>query len=100
MSKKIYIGNLTSSVTEKDLHSLFSPLGTIISLKISMKAAGNFSAGHAYVIMSNDTETQAAIAKLNGTKLGGASIVVMEAHPIDQDDSYKLAWRPKRKVRR
>lgn len=88
MSKKIYVGNLPSSVTDKHLFDLFSKIGTVISAKVTMGIDGKKNAGYGYVTMNSDLETQNSIQQLNGTKVEGAHIKVLEAHPIDQDSSY------------
>ena len=101
MSKKIYIGNLSPSVTDKHLLDLFSQEGKVTSVKVITTFDGKTNAGHAYITMSSDSETHNAINKLNNKKLEGKTIRVIEAHPIDQDTNYMFKYSKfKRTVRR
>ncbi len=93
MSKKIFVGNLPLSITNEHLHDFFSPIGTVVSAKIVMGIDGKSGAGYGYVLMSSDSEAQKSIEELNGRKLKGSIIKVIEAHPVDQDNSYMFRRR-------
>lgn len=100
MSKKIFVGNLPLSITNERLNDFFSPVGTVVSAKVVMGIDGKTAAGYGYVLMSNDAETQNSIKKLNGAKLNGCIIKVIEAHPIDQDNSYMFRHYRSNRIRR
>ena len=83
MGNKIYVGNLPFSATKDSLGDLFSPFGTVDSVKIVTDRDTGLSKGFGFVEMSNDDEAQTAIDKLNGSDMGGRSIVVNEARPME-----------------
>jgi cold-inducible RNA-binding protein len=81
MGKKIYVGNLSFSVTDSSLQEMFAPFGTVSSAKIIMDRDSGRSKGFGFVEMSTDQEAQEAISKLNGTQVEGRAITVNEARP-------------------
>jgi RNA recognition motif-containing protein len=81
MAKKLYVGNLSYSVTDADLMKLFEPHGAIQSVQVIMDRDTGRSKGFAFVEMGNDQEAQAAIAALNGQEMGGRNLTVNEARP-------------------
>jgi RNA recognition motif-containing protein len=81
MSKKLYVGNLSYSVTDADLLKLFEPHGAVDSVQIIIDRDTGRSKGFAFVEMRNDQEAQAAISALNGQDLGGRPLTVNEARP-------------------
>lgn len=81
MATKLFIGSLPYSTTDEELEQLFAELGTVVSAKVIFDRETGRSKGFGFVEMSNDDEAKAAIDKLNGTDLGGRSIVVNEARP-------------------
>ncbi|MFH1017635.1 MAG: RNA-binding protein [Pseudomonadota bacterium] len=81
MGKKLYVGNLTFSVTDSSLQAMFAPFGTVNSATIIMDRDSGRSKGFGFVEMSSDQEAQAAISKLNGTQIEGRAITVNEARP-------------------
>ena len=83
MGNKIYVGNLPFSATSESLNELFSKFGTVDSAKIVMDRDTGRSKGFGFVEMSSGDEAQAAIEKLNGSDLGGRSLVVNEARPME-----------------
>lgn len=83
MGNKIYVGNLPFSATRDNLNELFTPFGTVDSVKIVTDRDTGRSKGFGFVEMSTDDEAQAAIDKLNGSDMGGRSIVVNEARPME-----------------
>ena len=83
MGNKIYVGNLPFSATNDSLNELFAKFGQVTSAKIVMDRDTNRSKGFGFVEMSSDAEAQAAIDKLNGSDLGGRSLVVNEARPME-----------------
>ncbi len=83
MGNKIYVGNLPFSATNDSLNEMFSKFGTVTSAKIVMDRDTNRSKGFGFVEMSSDSEASAAIDKLNGSDVGGRSLVVNEARPME-----------------
>ncbi len=84
MGKKLYVGNLSYSVTSSDLEKLFSAHGTVQSAEVISDRVTNRSKGFGFVEMSTDEEAQAAIAALNGQQNGGRALTVNEARPREE----------------
>lgn len=81
VGKKLYVGNLTYSVNETDLETLFSQFGTVQSAQIIVDRDTNRSKGFGFVEMGSDAEAQAAIQALDGQDHGGRNLTVNEARP-------------------
>lgn len=88
MANKIYVGNLPSKLTEKELYELFTPFGEVISAQIVLALGGKTTAGYGYVTMTNDKDIQKAVQALNNKAVQKKNIRVVKAHPIDQDSGY------------
>ena len=83
MGNKLYVGNLPYSVRDSDLEQSFGQFGAVTSAKVMMERDTGRSKGFGFVEMGSDAEAQAAIAGMNGTPLGGRSLVVNEARPME-----------------
>jgi len=83
MGNKLYVGNLPYSVRDEDLQQSFGQFGAVTSAKVMMERDTGRSKGFGFVEMGNDAEAQAAIAGMNGQPLGGRSVVVNEARPME-----------------
>ena len=83
MGNKLYVGNLPYSFRDEDLQQAFAAHGTVTSAKVMMERDTGRSKGFGFVEMGNDAEAQAAIAGMNGQSLGGRSITVNEARPME-----------------
>lgn len=83
MGNKLYVGNLPYSVRDNDLEQAFGQYGGVTSAKVMMERDTGRSKGFGFVEMGNDAEAQAAIAGMNGQSLGGRSLVVNEARPME-----------------
>ena len=93
MSKKIYVGKLSSKITDEQLKNHFSQVGTVISVNVS-KSFSFEKSRYAYVVMSSNEETTKAIQELNNSTLEDSKIHVMEAHSLDQE---KMSYYPRRR---
>ena len=78
---KLYVGNLTTDVTEDDLRQEFQPFGQIDSVAIVKDRFRDVSRGFAFVEMPVEAEAKAAIAGLQGKQLKGKTMDVNEARP-------------------
>lgn len=81
MSSKLYVGNLSFSIDETSLQSMFAELGTVTSAKIIMDRDSGRSKGFGFVEMSSAQEAKAAIEKMNGAEFDGRALTVNEARP-------------------
>jgi RNA recognition motif-containing protein len=84
MGSKLYVGGLPYSATEQQLNELFGAHGTVASVKIIADKFTGQSRGFGFVEMSSDAEAKAAITALNGTDMGGRTLTVNEAKPMEQ----------------
>lgn len=83
MGNKLYVGNLPYSFRDDDLQQAFAAHGTVTSAKVMMERDTGRSKGFGFVEMGSDAEAQAAISGMNGQPLGGRSLVVNEARPME-----------------
>ncbi len=81
MGNKLYVGNLSYSVTSADLQQLFAPYGTVQSAQVIEDRDTQRSKGFGFVEMGSDQEAQAAIAALSGKEHDGRALTVNEAKP-------------------
>lgn len=83
MGSKIYVGNLPFSATSESLNEMFSKFGSVDSAKIVMDRDTGRSKGFGFVEMASGDDAAQAIEKLNGSDMGGRSLVVNEARPME-----------------
>lgn len=84
MGTKLYVGSLPYSTTEQELNQLFAQHGTVQSAKVITDRYTGQSRGFGFVEMATAEEAQKAIAALNGSALGGRTLVVNEARPQEK----------------
>jgi len=77
----IYVGNLSFSTTEDEIHSLFSGIGEVDTARIITDRDTGRSKGFGFVEMSDNDQAKSAIDQLNGAELGGRNLTVNEAKP-------------------
>ena len=73
--KKLFIGNLSESTSEKELQDLFSQFGTVRSLKLVTDIFTGQCKGFGFIRMEGH-EARAAIAGLDGKNFNGNSLRV------------------------
>ena len=78
---RIYVGNLSYSVSPDTLEQLFTSHGAVEEVHMPTDRETGRPRGFAFVTMPNASEGQAAIEALNGTDLEGRSLNVNEARP-------------------
>lgn len=83
MGNKLYVGNLPYTVRDDDLQQAFGAYGQVNSAKVMMERDTGRSKGFGFVEMGSDSEAQSAIQGMNGQSLGGRSLVVNEARPME-----------------
>jgi RNA recognition motif-containing protein len=83
---KIYVGNLTYSVTENHLRELFSNHGEVKDVVIIKDKFTDRSKGFGFVEMAQALEAESAIAALNNTEFEGRSLRVNKARPKPEGD--------------
>jgi len=81
MNKNLYVGNLSSKITDEDLKDNFSEAGEVASASIIKDKFTGMSKGFGFVEMKTEEGAQQAIQKFNGGMLDGKAITVNEARP-------------------
>lgn len=84
MSKKLYVGNLSYSVDNRELESMFAAHGSVSSANVIMDRDTGRSKGFGFVEMGNDQEARSAISALHGKDVDGRSLTVNEARPREE----------------
>ncbi|MDD5090978.1 MAG: RNA-binding protein [Candidatus Wallbacteria bacterium] len=74
-TSKLYVGNLSYSVTSRELTDLFSPHGTVKDVKVIE------GKGFGFVEMGSPTEAEAAKNALNNQEFSGRQLKIDEAKP-------------------
>ncbi len=83
MEKKLYVGNLSYTVTETSLQDLFTQAGDVASARIITDRATGRSKGFGFVEMASEDGAQSAIEKFNGQDFEGRKLTVNEARPME-----------------
>ncbi|GAB5355385.1 hypothetical protein AAMO2058_000201100 [Amorphochlora amoebiformis] len=71
----LYISGLPEDITEASLKNLFSPFGTVVSMKIIMNRETGNPLGTALVRMDTNEQAVSCINKLNGNQLNGGKFL-------------------------
>jgi len=80
-NQKLYVGSLPYKTTEEELFQIFSQFGEIVSVKIVTDRVTGQSKGFGFVEMKEANDAQKAIEAVNGSELGGRTLVVSVARP-------------------
>ncbi len=89
MTNKLFVGSLPYDVTDSQLQEHFSQCGNVISAKVITDRYSGQGKGFGFVEMGTPEEAKDAIAKLNGSNIGGRAIVVSEARPQEKRDNNR-----------
>jgi RNA recognition motif-containing protein len=82
VGKKLYVGNLPDSATERDLSDKFAAFGTVKSVKLMTDRDTSRTRGFGFIEMMSAAEAHAAIDSLNGTDYDGRPMKVNEARTL------------------
>ena len=94
MNSKLYVGNLAWSVEEKELETVFSNYGQVLSVKIIKDRDTGRSKGFSFVEMESSDAANAAIEGLDGKDLGGRNLKVNIAQDRPKRDrNFGQRWR-------
>ncbi len=78
---KLYVGNLSYTMTETELGSLFTPHGSILKVNLISDHYTRQSKCFGYVQMANREEAAIAMRALHGAKVNDRLLVVKEHGP-------------------
>lgn len=81
MNSRLYVGNLSPTVTENDLRVLFSRAGPVARIEFMLDSATRQPRGFAFVTMATAESAAAAMSSFHCCSLGGRHITVTEARP-------------------
>ncbi|KAL5983305.1 hypothetical protein ACLOJK_017389 [Asimina triloba] len=76
---KVYVGNLSKTVTTEVLSKFFSAEGKVLSAKVSRVPGTSKSSGFGFVTFSSEADVEAAISAFNNSQLEGQKIRVNKA---------------------
>lgn len=80
MSTKLFVGNLSYSITEQELRDAFSQSGrTVQSVRIALDRETQRPRGFAFVEVATDADADSAINEWNNKMLAGRTIFVEKA---------------------
>ncbi|MGV8049250.1 MAG: RNA recognition motif domain-containing protein [Anaerolineaceae bacterium] len=88
MESKLYVGNLSYDTTEETLRMLFGEAGTVEAVDIIKDRFSGRPKGFAFITMSNQAESEKAIALLNGKEVEGRPLTVNVAKPREERPAY------------
>lgn len=80
----VYVGNLSYSVTEDDLNSVFAEYGSVKRVKVPVDRETGRVRGFAFVEMETEDEEAAAIDDLDGAEWMDRVLKVNKAKPREQ----------------
>ena len=92
----LYVGKLSSDVTEGDLREAFSQYGHVESVKLVMDHFTKRCKGFGFVEMPDNSEADKAIKALNKSNLKGSIIKVNSA---DSGDNRRIERKKKKRKR-
>ena len=81
---RLYVGNLSYSVTSQSLETLFGEFGQVKSAQVVQDRDTGRSKGFGFVEMNDNSQAQAAIQALNLKEVDGRCLTVNEARPREE----------------
>ena len=81
MAKKLFVGNLSYTMTDDQLMSVFSAYGKVLSAIIIKDKFSGRSKGFGFVEFEIDEEAVKAMTELNDSDQDGRKMAVKEAIP-------------------
>ncbi|MDX1945484.1 MAG: RNA-binding protein [Pirellulaceae bacterium] len=84
MGTRLYVGNLSYSVTSESLEQLFAQFGEVRSAQVVQDRDTGRSKGFGFVEMADEAGAKAAIQGLNEQQHEGRPLTVNEARPREE----------------
>ena len=84
MGKRLYVGNLSYSVTNQSLEELFAQFGSVVSAQVVQDRDTGRSKGFGFVEMADENSAQEAIRGLHEKEHEGRPLTVNEARPREE----------------
>lgn len=84
VSMRLYVGNLSYSITNQKLEELFAEHGQVTSAQVVQDRETGRSKGFGFVEMNDANEARQAIETMNLKEVDGRSLTVNEARPREE----------------
>jgi RNA recognition motif-containing protein len=84
----IYVYNIPAHLNDKELESLFSSYGEVLSVQIERDKETGLSLSIAYVHMPIETQAQQAIIALNGMEIYDRKIFVQQEGNLNHFQTF------------
>jgi len=81
-NNKLYVGNLSFTITTDQLGQMFSEYGEITDAVVIMDRIRNRSKGFGFVTFANAEDADKAEQAMNGKEVDGRALVVNKARPM------------------
>ena len=81
MGKKLYVGNLSYSVTSQSLEEMFTEFGAVRSAEVIQDRETGRSKGFGFVEMTDENGARDAIKSMHEKEIDGRRLTVNEARP-------------------
>ena len=91
MGAKIYVGNLSFSITSDKLKEMFSEFGEITEATVISDKFSGRSKGFGFVSFANEEDAKKAIDAMNEKEVDGRAIKVNEARAKEEGSYSKAA---------
>ena len=76
---KLYVGNLSTQVSDAELNELALPYGTLVSANIATDRSSGVSKGFGFIEFTDADAARAAMTALDGRDVHGQNLKVSEA---------------------
>ena len=82
---ELYVGNLSSDLSEKELIKVFAAHGKVLSARIIKNKFNNRSKGYGFLEMATQSGSDKAVKAMHGKEVKGRKLVVNEARSRSRD---------------
>ena len=79
--KKVYVGNLSYTVTTDEIRKMFTEFGEVIDATVITDKMSGRSKGFGFVEYGEEEMAQKAVDEMNGKEVDGRKLVVNFARP-------------------
>lgn len=92
MNAKLYVGNLSSSVTEEDIREKFNEIGAVEDVNLIRDRETGKSKGFAFVEMMDESEADMVIDDLDGMEWNGRPLNINMARVPPSRGGHRRHW--------